>query len=157
MEQFSSLSRLECPQNYEHMVLLYGSQINRDRTVAYYFNQGLEKGQLCVYATIQYRDKTRLDGIASLIDKSDEHLKKGNLMFIDLAPMYVACMCGDLDPFKEAAKQLVKLVQTRQDKHIRFFGDCAGFLFHNHHFEECLQLEAWGQERPFFGSYLCGY
>jgi hypothetical protein len=66
-------------------------------------------------------------------------------------------MCGDLDPFKEAAKQLVKLVQTRQDKHIRFFGDCAGFLFHNHHFEECLQLEAWGQERPFFGSYLCGY
>jgi hypothetical protein len=51
----------------------------------------------------------------------------------------------------------VEAVKTRQDKHVRFFGDCAGLLFKNRHFEECLMLEGWGQEKPFFGSYLCGY
>jgi hypothetical protein len=155
--QLSSVSHLDSPSDYEHMALLYNSHNNRDYAVARYLNTGLMRGQLCVYATISYRDKGHLDRISALITDYEKNVQKGNLAIVDLAPMYIAAMCGNLEPFKQACEQLARMAESREDKHIRFFGDCVGFLFHNRHFEECLALESIGQNRPFLGSYLCGY
>jgi len=148
---------LDSPEDYEHIVLLYDNDDDRNRAVARFLNEGLKRNQLCVYGSIRYQDKGHINRLSSLIHDSDEHQKKGNLVFVDMAPIYVSSMTGDLGPFQQAAKQLEQMVESRQDKHIRFVGDCAGFLFKNRHFEECLSVEGWGQQKPFFGSYLCPY
>jgi hypothetical protein len=150
-------SALDAPADNQHIVLLYNEERNRHKAVARFINEGLKRGQLCVYGSISYRDKDHLDGIKSLISGHEDHQKQGNLLFIDLAPIYIAAMQGNLGPFEQARDQLVQIAEKRNDKHIRFVGDCAGFLFKNKHFEECLMVEGWGQQKPFFGSYLCPY
>ena len=104
-------------------------------------NEGLKRDQLCVYGSISYRDKEHIKKISSQITNSEQEQKKGNLVFVDMAPIYISALMGDLGPFKRASEQLVEMVINRADKHIRFVGDCAGFLFKNRHFEECLMVE----------------
>jgi hypothetical protein len=139
------------------MLLLYEEHGSRNAAVARFINGGLARGQLCAYGSVSMRDKNHEAEILSLIANSQEHIKNGNLLLVDMAPIYIAAMSGDLGPFKQAGDQLVELVKSRTDKHIRFVGDCAGFLFKNRHFEECLMVEGWGQQKPFVGSYLCPY
>ena len=139
------------------MVLLYAQDKNRNAAVARFINQGLARGQLCVYGSVSARDKQHQSEVMSLINDAEKHQKNGNLLIVDMAPIYVSAMTGDLGPFKRARDQLVQVVNDREDKHIRFVGDCAGFLFKNKHFDECLMVEGWGQQKPFLGSYLCPY
>jgi len=148
---------LDSPKDNEHIVLLYDNEDKRNLSVARFLNEGLKRNQICVYGSVRYQDRDHIQQISSLIHDSEEHQKKGNLLFVDMAQIYVSSMTGDLGPFQHAAKQLEKMVESRQDKHIRFVGDCAGFLFKNRHFEECLSVEGWGQQKPFFGSYVCPY
>jgi hypothetical protein len=148
---------LDSPADNQHMALLYNNNDNRNAAIARFINEGLSRGQLCVYGSISIRDMSHQAEILALINEGEEHLQKGDLLFVDMAPIYIAAMAGDLGPFKQARDQLVELVKGRADKHIRFVGDCAGFLFKNKHFEECLAVEGWGQQKPFLGSYLCPY
>jgi hypothetical protein len=148
---------LDSPADNQHMALLYDNENQRHTAVARFVNEGLKRGQLCVYGSISYRDKEHIKKISSRITNSEQEQKKGNLVFVDMALIYISALMGDLGPFKRASKQLVEMVINRADKHIRFVGDCAGFLFKNRHFEECLMVEGWGQQKPFVGSYLCPY
>ena len=148
---------LDSPEDCEHIVLLYGNEDNRNHAVARFLNEGLKRNQLCVYGSIRYQDKDHLKRVSSLINDCEENQKKENLLFVDMAPIYISSMTGDLGPFQQAAKQIEKMAESRKDRHIRFVGDCAGLLFKNRHFEECLSVEGWGQQKPFFGSYLCPY
>ena len=150
-------SVLNSPADNQHMALLYEDENQRHTAVAHFINEGLKRDQLCVYGSISYRDKEHIKKISSRIANSEQEQKKGNLVFVDMAPIYISALMGDLEPFKRASEQVVKMVINRADKHIRFVGDCAGFLFKNRHFEECLMLEGWGQQKPFVGSYLCPY
>jgi hypothetical protein len=139
------------------MVLLYQKDESKYAAIGRYLSEGLSRGQLCVYGSISMRDSEHEAKILARLPGGGEHKKNGNLLFIDMAPIYIAAMCGDLGPFRQARDQLVEMVKNRADKHIRFVGDCAGFLFKNKHFEECLMVEGWGQQKPFLGSYLCPY
>ena len=148
---------LDCPADNQHMALLYHDDASKNAAISRFINEGLSRGQLCVYGSVLIRDDGHQRNILSLVKDGERHKNAGNLLFVDMAPIYVAAMAGDLGPFRAARDQLVQAAKDRPDRHIRFVGDCAGLLFKNKHFEECLMVEGWGQQKPFVGSYLCPY
>ena len=139
------------------MAITYETNIEIVRAVADYLNEGLRRGQLCVYATVRYRDDGHIEEFGSHITNFKENVENGNLLVVDLAPLYISALLGDLMPFEDARKLFVERAKDRADKHVRFVGDGTGFLFKNRHFDECAMVEEWWQEKPFEGSYLCPY
>jgi DcmR-like sensory protein len=137
--------------------LLYENREELDKAMANYINEGLGIGQLCVYATIQYRDKGHLEKFSKLIADYKENVDKGNLLVIDLAPLYISALLGDLRPFEEAKKLFIEKAKDRLNKHVRFYGDGTGFLFKNNQFDECIMVEEWWQQKQFQGSYVCSF
>jgi hypothetical protein len=152
-----TVNRLLNPNNNDHIILLYDDDQSRDDAIAQYLNQGLKRNQLCIYASINMREKEHMKRIADKIENYDENVATGNLLIIDLAPFYIAALCDDLTPFENARKIFVDKVKDRADKYIRFVGDGTGFLFKNKHFEECLAIEGWWQHKPFVGSCMCPF
>lgn len=140
-----------------HIALIYEDRGELDKIIANYLNEGLRAGQLCVYTTIHYRDKGHLEKFAESIIDYKENLEKGNLIVMDLAPLYISALLGDLQPFEEAKKLFIEKAEDRLNKHIRFYGDGTGFLFKNNHFDECAMVEEWWQQKPFEGSYVCSF
>lgn len=145
------------PPNQKHVAMLYESREKLAAAIADYLNEGLSRGQLCVYATVYYRDEGHLEEFSTLIQSYDEHIKKGNLLVVDLAPFYISALIGDMKPFEEAKKLFAARAKERDDKHVRFIGDGTGFMFKNKHFDECALLEEWWQNKPFEGSYVCPF
>jgi len=145
------------PSNRQHIALLYENKADLDRAIAVYLNEGLRRGQVCVYATVHYRDEGHIDNFSKLIDSYEDNVEKDNLLVVDLAPFYVGAMVGDLKLFNDAKEMFADSVKKREDKHIRFVGDGTGFLFKNKHFDECVIVEDWWQDKPFEGSYVCPY
>lgn len=137
--------------------MAYGSDSDAHEAIASYINEGLKRNQLCVYASVHNRDESHIEKIAPKIVDYEKNVQDGNLLVADLAPVYVAAVCDDLSPYRELAAQLAEMIKGRSDKHVRLVADCATFMFKNRHFDECTVLEAWGQEKPIFGSYVCPY
>jgi hypothetical protein len=48
-------------------MLLYENEENRAEAAAYWINQGLEEGQLCIYAYVYAFDQSHMLGIAKLL------------------------------------------------------------------------------------------
>lgn len=157
MTATATASLLINPPANKHIMLLYDDAGGLDAAVADYINVGLERGQLCVYATVHYRDEGYLEKFSSLITNYKENVDSGNLMVIDLASFYISALTGDMKPFEDAKKLFAEKARERNDKHVRFVGDGTGFLFKNRHFDECAMIEQWWQERPFEGSYVCPF
>jgi len=86
-----------------------------------------------------------------------ENIHNGNMLVIDLAPLYISAMVGDIKPFDDARRLFMEKSRDRADRHVRFLGDGTGFLFMNKHFDECAMVEEWWQDRPFVGSYVCPF
>lgn len=55
--------------NGKHVMLLYENEENRAEAAAYWINQGLEEGQLCIYASVYAFDQSHMLGIAKLSAK----------------------------------------------------------------------------------------
>lgn len=145
------------PPDQGHLALAYGNNQELDSAISTYVNEGLSRGQLCVYATVHLRDEGHIEKFSSLILDYEENVAKGNLLVVDLAPFYISSLMGDMKPFEEAKKLFAEKAKDRKDKRVRFVGDGTGFLFKNKHFDECAMIEQWWQEKPFEGSYLCPY
>ena len=145
------------PSNHEHAALLYASKEELDAAISQYLNEGLSRGQFCVYATVRYRDEGYLDNFSSTIKNYKENVENKNLLVVDLAPLYISALIGDMKPFKDAGALFSEMAKGRPDKHVRFVGDGTGFLFKNKHFDECALVEEWWQGKPFEGSYVCPY
>lgn len=143
------------PPDRTHISLLYDNEDNLYSTIAAYLNEGLARGQLCVYASVHIRDEAHLEKISPLIRDYDANVEKGNLLVVDLAPHYISSMLGDMRPFEAAKKLFAEKAKHRADKHVRFVGDGTGFLFQNGHYDECAMIEEWWQQKPFEGSYVC--
>jgi hypothetical protein len=145
------------PSNKEHAALLYDREVDLNTAVSKYINEGLNRGQLCVYATVRYRDQGHLEKFSSMITNYESNIENENLLVIDLAPLYISALVGDLKPFEKAMAQFTEKAAHRNDRHIRFVGDGSGFLFSNRHFDQCRLVEEWWQSKPFDGSYLCPF
>ena len=157
LKRISSHNALVNPPQNGHIALMYENDLQRDKAVANFINEGLKRNELCVYASVRVRISGHLEEFSKLIDSYEENVKAGNLAIIDFAPFYVAAMSDDLEPFEQASEQIKDMVKKRENKGVRFVGDCADFLFKNNHFDECVRLEEWGQTEPFEGCYLCPY
>ena len=157
MASTATPSLLINPPKNSHIALFYDNRNDLDRTLADYINIGLDRGQLCVYATVRHRDEHHIERISRLITDYAKNVEKGNLLIVDLASYYLSALLGDMKPFEDAKKRFASKASERADNHVRFVGDGTGFLFKNRHFDECAMVEQWWQEKPFEGSYVCPY
>lgn len=156
--RISGYDVLENPMAGQHVALTYENTAQREAAITKYINAGLKKNQLCVYASIYLRNSSHRERMMGLFDNSQENVDRGNLVFIDLAPHYIASLTSDIRPFESDMARLRDRVSGRQDKHIRFVGDCDSFLFQNRHFDECMAIENWLSDRPLEeSSCLCPY
>ncbi|MGE5662654.1 MAG: hypothetical protein ACM3X1_10465 [Ignavibacteriales bacterium] len=99
----------------------------------------------------------RHDTLKARITDFENNIKEGNLLLVKLSTHYVGALAGDLEPFNAMERELTDRAKIRKDKHVRIVADCAGFLYENKHFDECVELEQWWHQKPFEGSYLCPF
>lgn len=148
---------LENPLPRQHIALLYETPLQRDVASARYINEGLKRNQLCVYASVHVRDGEHMARFSKLISDFDRNVQDGNLIVVDLSPYYISALSDELRPFEDIKKELASRAAGRADRHVRLSGDAADLLFRNRHFDECARLEAWWDQKPFEGSYMCPY
>lgn len=151
---------LTSPHINAHIILVYENEIDLDKAISHYINEGLNRGQLCIHATTNLKNKGYIENWSTSISNFDNNIQDGNLLLVDLTSFYVESMVGNLDLFKKLRDETVQRLnndENRKDKHIRLTADCATLLLKNKHFEECINLENWWHRKPFEGSYLCPY
>lgn len=116
-------------------------------------NEGLEAGQLCIYASVFNGDKSHLSKISSKIKNYLENIEKGNLVIIDFLPFYESAKASNLAPFKQLKKRIEELLHKRisdgmGDK-VLIFAEAAGFLSKHCHFDKSVELESWWNDAHF--------
>ena len=144
---------IDDPPINEHILLLYDNEDERDKLAAEYINEGLKRGQLFAYASVMNPDiRTLNNTLKSRIVDFENNIREGNLLLVKLSTHYVGALAGNLEPFNTMERELTERAKIRQDKHVRIVVDCAGFLYENKHFDECVELEQWWHQKPFEGS-----
>lgn len=76
-------------------MLLYETEENRAEAASYWINQGLEEGQLCIYASVYAFDQSHMLGIAKLsakIKNCQENINKKNLQIINFKPYFESAL-----------------------------------------------------------------
>ncbi len=131
----------------EHVMLLCNNQDEYNTAAIDSINEGLEAGQLCIYASVFNGDKSHLSKISSKITNYLENIEKGNLLIIDFLPFYESAKASNLRPFKQLKKQIEDLLHKRisdgiGDK-VLIFAEAAGFLSEHCHFDKSIELESW--------------
>jgi hypothetical protein len=134
-------------------MLLCNSQGEYDSAAVDSINEGLQAGQLCIYASVFNGDKSHLSGISSKITNYLENIEKGNLVIIDFLPFYESAKASNLAPFKQFKKRIEELLhkrvsQGKGDK-VLIFAEAAGFLSEHCHFDKSVELESWWNDAHF--------
>ena len=138
------------PSN-EHIMLLYGSDDERNDAAVNYINNGLKSGHKCIYASINAYDSessSSISNLSSKIDNYKENIENGELKIVNFKPYYESALQGNLSPFNKLKTELEKtrrqcISEGKTDK-ILVFADAACFLSYNKHFVECEVLENGG-------------
>jgi CheY-like chemotaxis protein len=134
-------------------MLLCNNQDEYDSAAIDSINEGLEAGQLCIYASVFNGDKSHLSRISSKIANYLENIKKGNLVIIDFLPFYESAKLSNLTPFRQLKKRIEELLHKRlsegkSDK-VLIFAEAAGFLSEHCHFDKSIELESWWNDAHF--------
>jgi len=158
--QKDSIKELVDPLQDSHIILLYENQQELNDALIMYINEGLEQGQLCVFATVLLHNNDFFTNISHRIRNFENNIKNENLILVDMANYYVQAMIDnfeDFDKFKSELMERVKNDKKRKNKQIRLVNDCNEFLLKNKHYEESINLEKWWHNKPFGGSYISHY
>ena len=99
-------------------MLLYENNTERDIATIDYINQGLTENQLCVYASVNAYDRSKLSKVSSKINDYKENINKRNLLIINLKPFYDCALRGDLTPFEELRTQIQQELERRNNKSV---------------------------------------
>lgn len=134
-------------------MLLYEDEENRAQAAAYWINQGLEEGQLCIYASVYALDQSHMLGIARLsakIKNYQENINNKNLQIINFRPYFESALSGNLLLFEDLKTNLENMVhdlmmQGRKER-ITVFADAACCLCESKSFEKSEILEKWWHE-----------
>ncbi len=148
------------PSPRAHIILIYENQVDLDNAISNYINEGLKRGQLCVYASVSLANEGHLENFSSQIINYQENVEKGNLVIVDLVSYYVNAMVGNLESYDKLKEELINIshrIKNRTDKCMRLTGDCATLLLKNKHLEECILVEEWWHQNPIEGFILCPY
>ncbi|HVX02103.1 MAG TPA: hypothetical protein VHA09_03030 [Nitrososphaera sp.] len=123
---------------------MYGKPKERDSTIVNYINGGLRNRELCFYASASVRKKLHMETISSKIENYDDEIKNGNLLVVELAPLYLYAVMYNaslLDDVKQLLAQ--KISMQKKSQPFRFIGDAAGSLFENGEFDPCALAQQW--------------
>jgi hypothetical protein len=145
MPPFNVKSYHPPPFEFKHQAFLYDNEQQRDDAITKFINEGLDRGQLCIYGTIHLTDKEYFKTMSSRITDYEENVKKGNLIVIDFLPFYIAALKKDLIPYKGMQKAIEEKLGDKKDARVRIVGDATGYLFKNDRFDECIMVESWWQ------------
>ena len=134
-------------------MLLCGDEENRAEAAAYWINQGLEEGQLCLYASVHALDQSHMLGIARLsakIKNYQENINNKNLQIINFSPHFESALSGNLRLFEDLKTNLENMVHDlmMQGRKVRItvFADAACCLCESKSFEKSEILEKWWQD-----------
>jgi CheY-like chemotaxis protein len=131
----------------EHVLLLCNNQEEYDSAAIDSINEGLQAGQLCIYASVFNHDKSHLSKISSKITNYMKNIEKGNLVIIDFLPFYESAKASNLAPFKQLKKRIEELLYKRisegKDDKALIFAEAAGFLSEHCNFDKSIELESW--------------
>jgi CheY-like chemotaxis protein len=133
-------------------MLMYHVDEEFKAAAVYYINEGLKSDHGCVYASVGAYDnasKWHYSNLSSNIENFDENVKQGNLVIIELKPLFEAARKGDPEVFNKVKSQLEVMLKQRvaDNKYNKLlvFADAACTLLKNEEFEGCLNLEGWWQ------------
>lgn len=134
-------------------MLLCNNQDEYDSAAIDSINEGLEAGQLCIYASVFNGYKSHLSEISSKITNYLENIEKGNLVIIDFLPFYESAKASNLAPFKQLKKMIGELLHKRisegKGDKVLIFAEAAGFLSEHCHFDKSVELESWWNDAHF--------
>jgi CheY-like chemotaxis protein len=134
-------------------MLLCNNQDEYDSAAIDSINEGLEAGQLCIYASVFNGNKSHLSGISSKITNYLENIEKGNLVIIDFLPFYESAKASNLAPFKQLKERIEELLHKRisegKGDKVLLFAEIAGFLSEHCHFDKSVDLESWWNDTHF--------
>ncbi len=134
-------------------MLLCNNQDEYDSAAIDSINEGLEAGQLCIYASVFNGNKSHLSGISSKITNYLENIEKGNLVIIDFLPFYESAKASNLAPFKQLKERIEELLHKRisggKGDKVLLFAEAAGFLSEHCHFDKSVELESWWNDTHF--------
>jgi hypothetical protein len=128
-------------------MLLYDNDQARDEIAAHYINEGIDKGQMVIYASVEAEDSTHISKLASRVTEYRENISQGNLQIVSLKQCYENALTGNLDPFKDIKRFIEHsaskgLASGKKDE-IVIVADCADKLSKNEKFDECSNVERW--------------
>ena len=134
-------------------MLLCEDKENRAEAAAYWINQGLEEGQLCIYASVYAFDQTHMLGITKLSAKLknyQESVDNKNLQIINFKPFFESALSGNLLLFEDLKTNLENmvhdLIMQGKKERITVFADAACCLCETKSFEKSEILEKWWQD-----------
>jgi len=141
------MSSLVNPSCREHVMLLYDNDDQRNKVAVKCINEGLKRGQLAVYASVNASDASYMTKVSSKITNYKENMDRGNLLVLSLEPFYKRALTGDLEPFKDFKALLEEVVKERtvagRSEEVVVVADCADNLSKNKKFDECVYVERW--------------
>jgi hypothetical protein len=138
------------PSVGRHVMMLYDDKRTRGAVMTDCINGALRNGQLAVYASVDAGSAPRMLRVSSKIEGFSESVERGNLLVVDLSPVYRQVLAGNLDLLRDLRAKIEELVKERQaagkkDEAI-IVGDCADRLAVNERFAECMNVEGWWQD-----------
>lgn len=146
----SRASSLAQRSHRNHVMLLYENEKSRANAAVDCINEGLAKGVLCVYASVDAFNHWTTSHISNLSDKISNYeanIKAGNLKIINFRPYYESALDGEILPFKQLKSHLEDALLERRSNgkvdRIMVYADAACELSRNRKFTECEALEKW--------------
>jgi hypothetical protein len=115
-----SIKELVYPLRNSHIILLYDNQQDLTDSYITYINEGLARGQLCVFASVLLQNNDFLRNISPKIINFEQNVQNKNLVLVDMANYYIQAMMDNLhefDKFKNNLIENVKNDKNRNNKH----------------------------------------
>jgi hypothetical protein len=145
----AGMQRVVNPSSNEHIMLLYDNDNDRNEIAIDYINEGLRRGQLAVYASVNASDTSYMSKISSKIRDYKNNMNLGNLLVMKLETFYERALIGDLEPFKDFKALIEEVLKERiiagKNGEAVVVADCADNLSRNEKFDECVYVERWWQ------------
>lgn len=110
--QKDSIKELVDPLQDSHIILLYENQQELNDALITYINEGLERGQLCVFATVLLHNNDFLTNISHRIRNFENNIKNENLILVDMANYYVQAMIDNFEDFDKFKSELMERVKN---------------------------------------------
>ena len=108
-----------------------------------FINEGLMQGDRCIYGTARIGNESVSYQFLNKIIDYKENIKNHNFQLIDLSEYYIGSLSDNIAPLENFIEYLRNESMLSVSGKIRFVCDCAGTLFKNKHFEQCIALENW--------------